>query len=216
MVFNLPVPTNADLENMNLLDGLLRHWQDFFAFFVSFFMIGVLWINHHDIFRIIYRADHIVSLLNILLLLGITLMPFTTRLMATHLQTEHSQTAAVIYSGTYLITTIFFNLLWRYAAYKRRLIGKNVSDADINVVYRNYNIGLLLYLIAFVVSFLSAPLNLIINFGLALFFALPLRSNWIARTSDHDDSSHKKPVSNLPMDSNFTRSNGFPKPTQKP
>jgi len=189
MVFNLPIPTNSELETMSLLDALIKHWQDFAAFFVSFFVIGVMWINHHDLFRIIYRADHIVSLLNVFLLLGITLVPFTTRLMATHLQTEHNQTAAVIYSSTYLMTAFFFNVLWRYAAYKRRLIGKNVSDTDIRVVYRNYNIGFLLYFIAFILSFLSAPLNLIINFGLALFFALPIRSNWIARTSDYDDKN---------------------------
>ncbi len=174
LVFNLA-------NEGNLLANLLDKWEEFAAFFVSFFVIGVMWMNHHDLFRVIHKGDHILFLLNVFLLLGITIVPFTTRLMATHIRTDQNQTAAVIYAGGYLITAFFFNLLWRYASYKRRLIGTDVSDDDIQGITRNYNIGLCLYSIGFLLSFISAQVTLLINFGLAVFFALPTRDNAITR-----------------------------------
>ena len=178
LVFNLPVPV---ANEGNLLANLLDKWEEFAAFFVSFFVIGVMWMNHHDLFRIIHKGDHILFLLNIFLLLGITIVPFTTRLMATHIRTDQNQTAAVIYAGGYLMTAFFFNILWRYASYKRRLIGVEVSDDNIQSIIRNYNIGLLLYSVGFLLSFISAQVTLLINFGLAVFFALPTRDNAITR-----------------------------------
>ncbi|MDX2077795.1 MAG: hypothetical protein SFZ02_15315, partial [bacterium] len=92
-----------------------------------------------------------------------------------------NQVAGVIYATGGLITALGFNLLWRYASHKCRLISKTASEADIQKITRNYNIGFALYFAAFVVSFLSAPLTLLINFFLALFFAIPSRENSIAR-----------------------------------
>lgn len=178
LVFSLPVPA---ANEGNLLVNLLDKWEEFAAFFVSFFVIGVMWINHHNLFRIISKGDHILFLLNVFLLLGITIVPFTTRLMATHIRTDQNQVAAMIYAGCYLLTAFFFNILWRYASYKRRLIGVDVSHDDIQGITRSYNIGLLLYSVGFLLSFISAQVTLLINFGLAVFFALPVRDNAITR-----------------------------------
>lgn len=178
LVFNLPLPLP---DEGDLVQNLLLRAEEFAAFLVSFFVIGVMWINHHDLFRIIHKADHILFLLNIFLLAGITVVPFTTRLMATYIRTDQNQVSAVIYSGGYLFTAFFFNMLWRYASYKRRLIGDEISDKDIQTIHRNYNIGFTLYFIGFILSFISAQLALIINLGLAIFFAIPSRESAIAR-----------------------------------
>ncbi len=178
LVFNLPLPTP---DEGDLVQNLLIRAEEFAAFFVSFFVIGVMWINHHDLFRVIHKADHILFLLNVFLLLGITIVPFTTRLMATYIRTDQNQVSAVIYAGGYFMTAFFFNILWRYASYKRRLVGSEISDNDVKIITRNYNIGFMLYFVGFLLSFISAQLTLLINLGLAIFFALPTRENAITR-----------------------------------
>jgi len=56
---------------------------------------------------VIRRSD------NNLLLLGVTLLPFPTALVAEYLQHHDQGIAVIVYTGWFLIVTIFFNLLWR-------------------------------------------------------------------------------------------------------
>jgi hypothetical protein len=35
----------------------LRHWPEYLAFAISFFYIGVIWLNHHALFAGIRRVD---------------------------------------------------------------------------------------------------------------------------------------------------------------
>jgi uncharacterized membrane protein len=48
LVLNLYDPTT---RGNSLLAGLLAEWPSFFAFFASFVIILVLWINHHNMFN---------------------------------------------------------------------------------------------------------------------------------------------------------------------
>lgn len=63
-----------------------------------------------------------------------------------------------------------FNLLWRYAAHKGRLLGPNADMAEVRRITRQYSGGPLGYFAAFLASFWSVPLCLIISLALALFF----------------------------------------------
>lgn len=171
LVFNLQLPQVAPAES--LLAALAAQWPEFAAFFVSFVVIGVMWVNHHNLFRIITRTDHILLLLNVLLLLGITFVPFPTRLMANYLLTDQSREAAMLYTGTFLAIAFFFQLLWRYAARSNHLTQMPLTPQLVHQINRNYNIGFVFYTVALGVAFISAQLAMLITLVLALFFALP-------------------------------------------
>ncbi len=53
---------------------------------VSFATIGIIWINHHVMIARLREADHTILILNLLLLMSIGILPFTTNLMATYLR----------------------------------------------------------------------------------------------------------------------------------
>lgn len=44
--------------------ALLDLWSHYFAYVLSFLMIGIYWVNHHYLFRLFKRTNHIFGLLS--------------------------------------------------------------------------------------------------------------------------------------------------------
>src|SRR5512140_3700214 len=61
---------------------LRERWPTFAAYVVSFFVIGVIWVNHHALFALIDRVDRVLLFENLLLLMFVTTLPFTTSTLA--------------------------------------------------------------------------------------------------------------------------------------
>ena len=153
---------------------LLKQWPSYFAFLISFSFIGVMWMNHHRLFTHIKRCDDMLMVLNLLLLLGVTVVPFPTAVLATHLGYGDQRTAALLYNGVYLFIAIVFNLLWRYAVSRNHhLLGKQVDSASVGRISTQYTLGPLCYLLCAVIAWISVPASLAGNIILAIFFALP-------------------------------------------
>ena len=177
LVLSIQPPTAPDkLIDSALLGFLYNQWPMLFAFVTSFATIGIMWINHHRLFKHIKRTDTGLLLLNLLLLLFIVFIPYPTALLAQQYALHPDQhLAAVVYSGTYLIMAVCFNLLWRYASYHNRLLGKDVDRRAVMAISRQYLFGPVFYLITFGVAWINVPACIILNFLFALFFAVPGR-----------------------------------------
>lgn len=174
LVIDLKAPQDLP-AGVSLASALRHQWPDYLAFVTSFATIGIMWINHHRLFRMIGKCDHNLLVLNTLLLLGVTFVPFPTAILAEHLGEPGQHTAALVYSGTFTVIAVAFNALWRYAAHEGRLLAAEVSDAEVKAQTRQYAFGPLIYLSAFVVAWISVTASVALSLGLALFFALPPR-----------------------------------------
>ncbi|MBV9132113.1 MAG: DUF1211 domain-containing protein [Chloroflexi bacterium] len=169
LVLDLRVPTTSPL-----LAGLLQEWPVFVAYIISFSFILIMWVNHHWMFQHIVRVDSTFMLLNGLLLLGITVVPFPTNLVATYVLTPDQTTATAIYSGWFFIIAIFFNLLWLYASGRGRLLSEHDANAGLaEVITRRYRWGPPCYFLAFVLAFVWVPASLGLNVLLALYYVIP-------------------------------------------
>ncbi len=171
-MLNIQVPRNLP-PGGSLADALLKQWPDYVAYLSSFATIGIMWINHHRLFLLIRRIDHLLLVFNGLLLLSITFLPFPTALVSEYAGHPDENVAAVVYAGTFVVIAIFFNLLWRYASYHRRLLGSDVETSEIDEINRSYRVAPFLYLAAFILAFVNVIASLAIVIGLAIFFALP-------------------------------------------
>ncbi len=180
LVLNIKIPgldlSAAQLpDDTNLWITLGHEWPMLAAYGTSFATIGVMWLNHHKLFVHIKRTDTVLLLINLLLLLIIVFIPVPTALLAEYLVRLDLHAAAVLYSSTFLVMATCFNLLWRYASYHDRLLGKNVDSRAVKAISRQYMFGPLLYLIIFGVAWINTSACIILSFVLALFFALPGR-----------------------------------------
>jgi len=155
-----------------LTQALVNEWPSFFALFTSFLTVLIMWVNHHNMFHYIRRIDTRFMFLNGLLLLGVVLTPFTTSLVAEHVLLADAGLAAAIYSGTFLLLGLVWNVLWRYSSTGHRLLGANVTDEHVRTITRQYYVAPISYLSAFVVSFVSGLLSVCVVLVVAGFYAV--------------------------------------------
>lgn len=160
------------------MTALLENWPLYFGFLVSFITIGIMWINHHNLFKLINRTDHILMILNLLLLLLVTFINFPTALLGVCIQDpENQRIAALIYSGTFVLIAIVFNLFWQYASHNNRLLEPGTDPQLVQAISAQYRFGPLLYLVCFVMAFFSVVASFGLSALLAVFFAIPSRRN---------------------------------------
>ena len=172
LVLEIHVPEDP---KEGLGQALLDQWPAYASYFVSFFVIGIIWINHHAVFDHLLRADRPLLFLNLLLLLWVALVPWPTNLIATYM--EHGgadeRVAAVVYSGTMAAMGVSFGALWSYASHHGRLLGETLSPAEVRRLTRRFVIGTPVYMLSMLVALVSAPACLALNALLAVYYALP-------------------------------------------
>ena len=172
LVLDLKVPHDAP-DGRTLAQRLLTQWPAYLAFLTSFATILIMWINHHRIFTLVGRSDDRLLFYNGLLLLGVTLVPFPTSLVAEYLRREGARSAALVFNGTYIYIALMFNLLWRTAAINDRLLHHDANRAMVRAIFDAYRYGPLWYVLAFAAAFVSVTGSLLLNLALAVYFAWP-------------------------------------------
>jgi uncharacterized membrane protein len=162
MVLSLTVPVIAKNDvSTELTIRLINEWPTFLIYTISFIIIGTWWMNHHQIFQHITKADRILLCLNLLFLLCITLIPFQTSLI---IQYPESQVAVIFYALTQAFAGFVFVALWYYATKDRRF-----SDPDLPQVTVHY----------FIMRELLISGVFLISIGIAFFNTYIAELSWI-------------------------------------
>jgi len=160
LVLELGVPVIAETSaHKGLGQGLLEMWPKFLIYGLSFLILGIFWLIHHLIFDAINRYDTTLIWLNILFLMFVALIPFSTSLFGEY---GAERITALVYGVNMLL---IFNMgwaLWSYATGKHRLVE---SDLDPDLVKGGKIMGLIYTLImlpAIVISFFNPVLSFFI------------------------------------------------------
>jgi len=162
----------AVTEGHPLGHELLIIWPQYAAYAISFVTIGIIWINHHTVMHQIAHVDRTFLTLSVLFLAVIAFIPFPTRLLAQHIQDDGAQAAALLYGSTLTLTAVFFNVIWRYAAWGRRLLRQDAEEKAVQGISRSYALGPPIYLAATVVAFKSPVASAALFGALAIFYTL--------------------------------------------
>lgn len=163
------------LNDQGLWKELGNQWPILASYCTSFATIGIMWINHHRLFVHIKRVDTGLMLINLALLLVIVFIPVPTALLAEYLTHPEFHAAAIIYSATFFLMALFFNILWFYASHHNRLLANDADRNTVRAISQQYLFGPVLYLIIVGIAWISVPVMIILIFILALFFAVPGR-----------------------------------------
>ncbi|MES1023403.1 TMEM175 family protein [Gloeocapsa sp. BRSZ] len=81
------------------------------SYMTSFLVIGVVWLNHHALFYLLKRVDRVVLTINLILLMCIAFIPYSTALIGNY---GKLQPVVVFYGCSLTITGVVYNLLWFY------------------------------------------------------------------------------------------------------
>jgi uncharacterized membrane protein len=171
LVLEIKVPRPDEIASAGLFARLLGLWPSFLAFVTSLGTILVMWVNHHRIFRLERIPDYPFLYWNGFLLLTITFVPYPTALLAQYPASPEAPVATAVYAGTFVITAVSFNGLWRHLRTHPRLLLASADPEEIEGISRQYRFGPFVYLIAFGLAFVSVAASVVTCLALAVFFA---------------------------------------------
>jgi uncharacterized membrane protein len=151
---------------------LTRQWPSYASYVVSFITIGIIWVNHHTLFRHIVRVDRVFLFINVLFLMCVAFLPYPTAVIAKYVRSDDATAAAVMYGLALTATAICFNVLWQYAARGNRLLAEDADRREVAGITRSYWPGAFLYAGATGIAFASATVSVALYVLLALFYVL--------------------------------------------
>ncbi|MBS0030755.1 TMEM175 family protein [Chitinophaga sp. 22321] len=176
LVLELHIPAVESNNNREvLMNSLLAQWPSFLAFSLSFFSIFIMWVNHHKMFKQIYRRNTPLMFANGLILFLATCISYPTALLARYYSTPSATVAVAIYTGLFVWINLAFNLLWGIASRNKALLRPEISTDAIKKIRRNYQYGIPVHLSAFLLSFYWPGGALILCAGLWTYWAFTSR-----------------------------------------
>jgi uncharacterized membrane protein len=167
LILEIKIPTQAQ---GSLAVSLLHQWPSYLGFLMSFMFIGIMWINHHRMFTLIKRSTDALLILNLLLLLGVTVVPFPTAVLMAHLGGPDQKLAVIFYNAVFVVIGVMFNVLWRYVVTRRLIDANSITSAAI--MSKQYVFGPIVYSICLALAWVSVKASLSLGIGIAIFFAL--------------------------------------------
>jgi len=172
LVLDLHVPARDTLRGP-LSHALAHEWPSYAAYVTSFLVIGIIWVNHHAVFELIGRIDRIALFLNLLLLMCVVAIPFTTALLSEYLTAggRAARTAALVYSTVMLGMSAAFAALYTYVAHRPALLADGVDPVAVRAsIVRFSAVGIALYVATLVIALISAPLCLLAHLIIGLYY----------------------------------------------
>jgi uncharacterized membrane protein len=171
LVLEIKVPHLKDHESSDVLMWAL--WEmapKVVSWAASFFFVVVMWVQHHNVFRMATKIDYGVIWINNIFLMLICFLPFPTALMGEY---PHNRPAVLLFGLVATLATFVQICIYSYIArnylqphYDKKSVLRNVG--------RSFILAPLLLIVAAAASFVSLWLPYVIYAIVPLFFLLPL------------------------------------------
>jgi uncharacterized membrane protein len=160
-----------------LWHALADLWPSYLAFVLSFGIILIAWVNHHNGIRMLSKISTPFLYANGLVLLTVTFIPFPTALLAKYVATELAPVAVVFYAGSSLIVNVAFRV-WFAAAQRPVYLHKpEVGKEQIRRIRAQMTAGTLGYAVAAILGWWLPMIGLGIVIALAIL--------WIVMSTQH-------------------------------
>jgi uncharacterized membrane protein len=159
--FQIPNP-DASTNNSVLWAELLSLWPSLVAFCISFAVVLVMWINHHELIRLVRQVDYPLLYANGGVLLTVTFVPFPTKVLARHLGTPAASGSAAFYCGTFFVISLTWNALLAAIIWKRRNVKPELTDATLACIRRAYSAAPIVYGLSVALALWNAVAGLVL------------------------------------------------------
>ena len=159
-----------------LWPALVDQWPVFLAYLVSFLTIGIMWVNHHQLFTLIGRSNMTFAFINVVFLMFIAFVPYPTILIAQRIGTgADAVTATVLYGITMLLVAVMFNVIWLYANSRDgHLMKPNLGEEIKRAGARGYQYAPAGYLLITLLAFVNPIWSLALFLLYAVYWVLPV------------------------------------------
>jgi len=174
----------------SLTDQLHEKWPAFLAYLISFFMIGIVWVNHHVLVRSIVKVDRNLLFLNLVLLLFVVLIPFATATVADYFSRHDwdTQVAMMLYGGVFLGMSVGFGLIFEWTLHGQRVSAPLPPDRHWPARVRFVSGGLV-YVAAILIALFNDVASFVLIAAVAVYYIVERTPASAAPDSPADDES---------------------------
>lgn len=166
---------------------LLGDWPTYLAFLAAFLTIGITWLNHNQSISRVSTANPVVLVLNLGILLGATLVPWPTALVAAALQRGNraDQFAAIV---VFAVVTVVISIPWLaldlYLVRHPHLL-ESADDAKWMLGHARISVGTIVGGALSIVIAIWSPLAALLLYLIvsAVFVAVALRERVVGKQS---------------------------------
>jgi uncharacterized membrane protein len=172
----------------SLADQLHEKWPAFLAYLISFFMIGIIWVNHHVLVRSIIKADRLLLFLNLVLLLFVVLIPFATATVADYfsLHDWDTQVAMMLYGGVFLGMSAGFGAIFEWTLHGQRVSQPLPPERHWPARARFVGGGLV-YVLAILIALVSDVASFVLIAAVAVYYILERTPSSAGQDGSADD-----------------------------
>jgi uncharacterized membrane protein len=149
LVLSLSIPTIVSATNSAVTSYVLGLGPTFLSYVMSFLILAVFWVRHHNMFHFISRIDSTLIWLNMLFLLSVGFVPFSTELIGRFWNTE---VATIVYGTNLIVSGICMQGIWVYSVKGRLLVVEGLDERIMAKVNRRLLGGPILYFVAILMS----------------------------------------------------------------
>jgi uncharacterized membrane protein len=165
----LPEFHPAPLSESALTQALLHLWPSVLVYVLSFAVIGIMWQNHHALFRLVAHVDRMTVFLNLGLLGATVFIPFATSTLGTYITLRPS---AFLYGLTLTACATMYNLMLGHLV-RSRAFAPHVAEPTIGQTVVAYRVGWTTYAIATLVSLIAPVVSVTLYLLIAAYYLVP-------------------------------------------
>ncbi|MCL5969929.1 MAG: TMEM175 family protein [Patescibacteria group bacterium] len=148
---------------------LVEQYPQFVSYLITFLLLANFWIIHHRISRFIIRTNYLNLWLNIVFMLFIVLLPFTSMIVGDFPKSWGS--IFLFVSNLFFICNLLL-LIWLYASHHRRLIRPDIDQFSEESIISQLIIGAFVSFLSILLSFFNRSLALYVYLLIPFFLIL--------------------------------------------
>ena len=172
LVLDVKIPKLPEpLVNQGVLaQTLLDLWPKFLTFAMSFVTLGFFWAAHHGYSHFLKRTDRYFLWINLLFLLIVVFMPFSTDLLGDY---PRHRIAAMVYGCNMMALGLTLYWQWAYATSGHRLAGDNLEPELVRKGKRRILMGVLLNICAVLLALVNPAISLVLYVLFPIIYMVP-------------------------------------------
>ena len=173
MVFDVKLPALGSKPSpAQLADAFATLAPKFFSFIISFLVVAVFWVHHHQLFHCVERTDRKLIWYNNVLLLFLSLIPATAAFLG---NSPRLPIAIALYGAVLLLSSLAALLMYRHAAIGSELMDERIHMVERRRILRKYWVAPMLYALAITLAWPWPLASLGIYVAILVAFLLPER-----------------------------------------
>ncbi|MEP7322457.1 MAG: TMEM175 family protein [Saprospiraceae bacterium] len=116
LIIDIKIPSTATINSSVDFWQVLKHMiPSISAFVLSFFIIFITWVNHHNTLKLVHKSSGSFIYANGFLLLSVVIMPFPTSLLGEYVLSDHAEPSVILFNAVLASQAIGWILITRTA-----------------------------------------------------------------------------------------------------